>query len=132
MTRKNPMASQEPAPFHIPIRPKEIHPSGDRAMAIIWEDGNEQVVTFLQLRKACPCASCRELMETAEKVTPIDDRYQLRILPKDAPSDDPLLVRLDWVGNYAVRLVWNDGHDTGIYKFEYLRELGEENKKDGE
>ncbi len=122
------MASQNPSSYMLPIRPKEIRPSGERAMAIHWEDGKEQVLTFLELRKACPCASCQELMKTAGEVTPIDDRYQLRILPKDAPSDDPILVRLDWVGNYAVRLIWSDGHDSGIYKFDYLRELGEANR----
>ncbi|GAB4226177.1 MAG: DUF971 domain-containing protein [Methyloligellaceae bacterium] len=30
------------------------------------------------------------------------------------------------VGNYAVRLVFDDGHDTGLYSWAYLRELGEE------
>ena len=118
------MVSQNPSSYMLPIRPKEIRPSGDRAMVILWEDGKEQVFTFLELRKACPCASCRELMDKAGEVTPIDDRYQLRILPKDAPTDDPILVRLDWIGNYAVKLIWNDGHDTGIYKFDYLRDLG--------
>jgi DUF971 family protein len=118
-----PIMTSESPPFTPPARPKEIRPAGDRAMAILWEDGTEQTLTFLQLRRACPCATCREQMEKAGEAKPIDDRYQLRILPKDAPSDDPLLVRADWVGNYAIRLVWNDGHDTGIYQFEYLRGL---------
>ena len=29
------------------------------------------------------------------------------------------------VGHYAVRLVFDDGHDTGLYNWDYLRELGE-------
>ena len=35
------------------------------------------------------------------------------------------IVRLEPVGNYAVRIVFSDGHDTGLYVWEYLRELGE-------
>jgi DUF971 family protein len=35
------------------------------------------------------------------------------------------IVRLEPVGNYAVRIVFTDGHDTGLYVWEYLRELGE-------
>ena len=35
------------------------------------------------------------------------------------------IVRLEPVGNYAVRIVFDDGHDTGLYVWEYLRELGE-------
>jgi DUF971 family protein len=36
------------------------------------------------------------------------------------------IARLEPVGNYAVRIVFTDGHDTGLYVWEYLRELGEE------
>jgi len=35
------------------------------------------------------------------------------------------IVRLEPVGNYAVRIVFDDGHDTGLFVWEYLRELGE-------
>jgi len=48
----------------------------------------------------------------------------------DAP-DDKLAVaaevnieRIEPVGHYAVKLIFSDGHDTGIYTWEYLRELG--------
>jgi len=34
--------------------------------------------------------------------------------------------RIEPVGNYAVRIVFTDGHDTGLYVWEYLRELGEQ------
>ena len=36
------------------------------------------------------------------------------------------IARLEPVGNYAVRIVFDDGHDTGLYSWAYLRELGEE------
>ena len=35
------------------------------------------------------------------------------------------IARLDPVGNYAVRIVFDDGHDTGLYAWPYLRELGD-------
>jgi DUF971 family protein len=31
------------------------------------------------------------------------------------------------VGNYAIAINWNDGHSTGIYSFDYMRDLGELN-----
>ncbi len=34
--------------------------------------------------------------------------------------------QIDLVGNYAIRIAFDDGHDTGIYAWEYLRELGEQ------
>ena len=36
------------------------------------------------------------------------------------------IVRLEPVGNYAVRIVFDDGHSTGIFSWSYLRQLGEE------
>jgi DUF971 family protein len=36
------------------------------------------------------------------------------------------IAKLESVGNYAVRIVFDDGHDTGIYSWVYLRELGDE------
>ena len=35
------------------------------------------------------------------------------------------IVRVEPVGNYAVRLYFDDGHNTGLYTWQYLRELGE-------
>ncbi|MQA66017.1 MAG: DUF971 domain-containing protein [Alphaproteobacteria bacterium] len=39
------------------------------------------------------------------------------------------IAKLEPVGNYAVRIVFDDGHDTGIFSWAYLRELGEEKDK---
>lgn len=36
--------------------------------------------------------------------------------------------KIEPVGNYAVRLVFDDGHDTGIYSWRYLHELGREHE----
>jgi DUF971 family protein len=36
---------------------------------------------------------------------------------------------LEPIGNYAIRIVFDDGHDTGIYSWAYLRELGLEREK---
>jgi DUF971 family protein len=37
--------------------------------------------------------------------------------------------RMELVGNYAVRIVFDDGHDTGLYMWEYLRDLGENQER---
>ena len=36
------------------------------------------------------------------------------------------IVRLEPVGNYAIRIVFDDGHDTGIFSWKYLYQLGRE------
>jgi DUF971 family protein len=35
------------------------------------------------------------------------------------------------VGKYAIKLVFSDGHETGIFSFEYLRELSEKKRAEG-
>ena len=37
--------------------------------------------------------------------------------------------QIEAVGNYAIRIVFNDGHDTGIYAWEYLYDLGQNQEK---
>jgi DUF971 family protein len=42
------------------------------------------------------------------------------------PVDNPQLESISSVGNYAISPRWADGHETGIYTFEYLRTLSEQ------
>jgi DUF971 family protein len=39
------------------------------------------------------------------------------------------ILRIEPVGNYAARIVFDDGHDTGLYTWTYLRELGEQREQ---
>lgn len=41
-------------------------------------------------------------------------------------KEDVAIDAIEPVGNYAVKLVFSDGHDTGIYSWDYLEELGRE------
>jgi DUF971 family protein len=43
-------------------------------------------------------------------------------------KEDLRIKALEAVGNYAVRIVFDDGHDTGLYSWDYLLELGREQK----
>ena len=56
----------------------------------------------------------------------MDELTGRRILrPEDVPEDaHPTAIH--YVGRYALQFVWSDGHDTGIYPFDYLRRLGEQ------
>jgi DUF971 family protein len=36
------------------------------------------------------------------------------------------IARLEPVGNYAIRIAFDDGHDTGIFSWDYLHQLGHE------
>ena len=85
-------------------------------LALKWDDGTEQFISLERLRRNCPCAGCRgevdvlgNLYKNPEKpLSPL--AFQLREIQR--------------VGSYAVQPHWADGHNTGIYSFEYLRKLG--------
>src|SRR5262249_49899912 len=84
------------------------------ALEIEWSDGLRCRLTWRQLRDACPCAGCRE--ERQQPPNP------LRILnPSELVPLAP--VSMPRVGRYAYKIVWSDGHDTGIFTIEHLREL---------
>jgi len=98
-------------------RPTDIQVIGEE-MAIKWDDGRESFVKLDALRRHCPCAGCRGETDVMGNVYKGPDR------PLGPQSSQ--LQRLEWIGSYAVQPVWGDGHATGIYAFDYLRQLAEE------
>lgn len=92
-------------------KPARIALFPNREVGIVWEDGREDYVAVRMLRLECPCAECVDEI-TGER----------RLDPRSVPED----VRIKhWepVGQYAVRFVFSDGHDTGIYTFEKLSRI---------
>ncbi len=80
---------------------------------VLWRDGHESHYAFLDLRDACPCAECVDEI-TGQK------RLERSSIP---PDIHPL--GSEYVGNYALRIHWSDGHSTGLYNFKTLRGMDE-------
>ena len=89
---------------------------GSTSLEIQWQDSYQSELSYRLLREKCPCAHC-------DAVRLGKDPFH--ILPSDDFYVNLGLVDIQRVGRYAVRLVWSDGHRTGIYTFEFLRELSE-------
>ncbi|MBW3597243.1 MAG: DUF971 domain-containing protein [Planctomycetes bacterium] len=106
----------------MPPYPTHLERQEDRRLVIQWSDGMRRAYRPGELRKACPCATCREKRSGEERDK---SKSLLRVI---APHEaEPLAVaHMEPVGNYAYKIIYSDGHDTGIYTFEFLRELGEE------
>lgn len=95
------------------LEPVQIIEESDGKLTIEWSDGAETNYTAYQLRKACPCAGCR------------DEWTGERILKEgDVPTEMSFL-RIAIVGRYALNFHFSDDHDTGIFSFEYLKRLSE-------
>ncbi|MDP6418237.1 MAG: DUF971 domain-containing protein [Candidatus Krumholzibacteria bacterium] len=95
------------------ITPTEITRSGEHDVSITWKDGVTVVYGARQLRLACACASCVEEMTGAALLA-----------PESVPENvHPLQITA--VGRYAIQIAFSDGHNTGIYSFDRLRELAD-------
>ncbi|MBI4340178.1 MAG: DUF971 domain-containing protein [Chloroflexi bacterium] len=101
------MTAQRPPP----AIPKEVRiAKGGDALVVLWQDGHQEVVPFAFLRGACPCATCKGSHRQIDLS---------RVVPKPGVS----LVDYETLGRYALRLLWSDAHQTGIYTYTYLRSL---------
>jgi DUF971 family protein len=84
----------------------------EHGLLIEWPDGHQSRFDFEDLRAACPCAACRDESKGGHHRS---DRA-----PR--PPEATHLLRVVPVGRYAIGLGWGDGHSTGIYSWEYLRD----------
>ena len=100
--------------------PVELIQPDEETLEIRWSDGQLRRYTVRDLRDACPCATCRE-----KRNAPPPPAGTLPVI--SAEEARPLRVTgMKPIGNYAYGIDFTDGHDTGIYEFSLLRELGEE------
>ena len=98
-------------------RPMHLDLEKTRGLTITWEDGSTSFYPLAYLRKYSPSADARELRDKMA-------RNPLTVLPSSGSQDKPLTaVDAQMVGNYAIRIVFSDGHDTGIYSWDYLRRI---------
>ncbi len=90
---------------------KEIWQVDERTLGISWTDKNETHFDIVKLRQLCPCAVCVDEMSGTRKSSPSPSSETVR----------PTLIKS--VGRYALTIQFNDGHNTGIYTYEYLKRL---------
>lgn len=84
-----------------------------RVLEVTWADGASHALPCEYLRVFSPSAELRGHGGAAEPML-VGGKRQVNI------------ERIDPVGQYAVRLAFDDGHDTGLYTWAFLRELGEQ------
>lgn len=101
------------------IIPTSITAKKKSAVLVIdWNDGESCAYPFDLLRNACPCAQCRG---GHENMKPEPDEGVFLIPLMDAKASR--MKSLEGVGNYALNIEWEDGHNYGIYNWHFLRTL---------
>ncbi len=94
--------------------PQKIKVESDK-LFLKWNDGSENFITLKYLRDECPCANCKGETILTKTYFP----RQLNI----ASSEMYKLENIQLVGEYGIQIFWKDGHNTGIYSWEYLQKL---------
>ena len=96
------------------MKPVDIQQIGGE-LAVKWSDGRESFIALERLRRACPCASCQGETDI------MGNLYKNPATPYSAQAFT--LTRMIAVGGYGLQPVWADGHTTGIFSFEQLRNM---------
>jgi DUF971 family protein len=97
------------------MQPKKIKlEKENKKLNIDWDDFSSSSVKLSVLRKNCPCAECiTERMHRPPNYIPL------------LSSVSYTIKNIEQVGTYAVKIYWQDGHDTGIYPYTLLKDLSE-------
>ena len=85
----------------------------EQALRIVWQDGLLGRLPLVKLRAECMCARC------------VDEITGERIVDIDGIDPQIAIQEMQLVGNYALKIRWSDGHDTGLYTWPHLRQLCE-------
>jgi len=93
------------SPMQHPVEVRRL--AEENQLKLTWSDGHVSFYPLPYLRGWCPCAVCQG--HGGER------RY--------VPAENTELTNVSVVGRYALGLRWGDGHDTGIYSYDYLRQL---------
>jgi len=99
--------------------PEHIAISKSKGIKIDWKDGHRSEYGLAYLRDHCPCASCTGAHGTppASKGLPAANN------PFQMYKPALKMLGAEAVGNYAIRINWSDGHNTGIYSYEHFRRI---------
>lgn len=99
------------------ITPIRLDLKKTERLEVDWQDGLKSVYPLTLLRSQCPCATCKTHREEQSK-----KKSLLNILPGNY-SGEIHVIAAEMVGNYAIRIDWSDDHGSGIYSFQFLREI---------
>jgi DUF971 family protein len=105
------------------VTPKKVRvmKTEGTGVEIDWKDGHHSGWNFGWLRNACPCATCHEERDkTGRPVGVAKVKPQTLLVMYEAPVRPLEVIPM---GKYALKFKWTDGHESGIYSWEYLRRV---------
>lgn len=95
--------------------------NSDQTLSIDWADGHTSIFSLFGLRKNCPCVECRGGHSQM-------GRFEPRLFLVE-PTQTYKIISAEQVGNHALKISWNDGHNSGMYRWDLLRHMDESVEK---
>ena len=80
-------------------------------VTLTWSDGTQTRVANRDLRLSCGCALC------------VDERTGKKLLQEKNVRPDIAPREITPLGNYAIGIIWNDRHSSGIYPYQSIKDL---------
>ena len=99
------------------IKPETIVIMDDN-IAIKWDNNSESLISNKIMRDKCPCANCSGESDVFGNIYKLNN-------PQLENNSRYILKRYMNIGHYAIRIIWGDGHNAGIYSFDFLKTLGD-------
>lgn len=91
--------------------PVALQKSNERTLKILWSDSTSNEYDVRKLRYNCTCARCVNEW-SGDRIVKFED------IPKNMKP-----IKIESVGNYAIKITWVDGHDSGIYSYQSLKNV---------
>jgi len=95
-------------------KPTDLAIDTDGNLLVRWNDGKESNFPPRWLRARCPCAEC------------VEEWSGKRVVGDEQVKADVKQQEMHEVGRYAMQVEWSDGHSTGIYSWDYLLRIRDE------
>ncbi len=97
------------------IEPRQVIEESDSEISIVWSDETENKYNAAELRRACPCAGC------------VNEWTGEKMLKAENVAEDLTFSSIAIVGRYALNFNFSDGHATGIFSFQFLKQFSVKN-----
>lgn len=94
------------------MQPVKIKLIEEKYLFIEWDDNSGSKISLQKMRSLCPCATCLAQRDNQSK------NYISSLL-----SSQITVKNIEVVGTYAIQISWQDGHNTGIYEYPFLKNL---------
>ncbi|MBE2254985.1 MAG: DUF971 domain-containing protein [Ignavibacteria bacterium] len=89
----------------------------ENKLILSWNDNTNSKVNLKKLRDECPCVNCKGESVIFDSYIPIKSPFK--------PAGFYEIKSIEPVGNYAIQIIWKDGHNTGIYSYDILKNISD-------